>query len=134
MLETKQAQGKANEDQGQAAAQHADAGAGGANVAYSSAGPIPPVNTAASAAGPSASDRAYGPVEHGGGGPALDGPSRLRVTASGLNVRSAPDSHGDNVVGGVHHGDVVDGVAREGEWVRIQYKGKIAFVYGAYVE
>jgi hypothetical protein len=49
-------------------------------------------------------------------------------------VRSSPDKHGENIVGGLHHADEVDAVAREGEWVRIQYKGQAAFVYGAYVE
>jgi hypothetical protein len=63
------------------------------------------------------------------------GPSHLRVTADGLNVRSSPDETAkDNIVGGVHRGAHLEGLGREGAWIRITYNGQPAFVYGGYVE
>jgi hypothetical protein len=63
------------------------------------------------------------------------GPSHLRVTADGLNVRSSPDETAtDNIVGGVYRGVHLEGLGREGAWIRINYKGQPAFVHGGYVE
>lgn len=66
---------------------------------------------------------------------APSGPSHLRVTADGLNVRSSPDETAkDNIIGGVHHGAHLEGLGREGAWIRITYHGQPAFVHGGYVE
>lgn len=63
------------------------------------------------------------------------GPSHLRVTADGLNVRSTPDDAAkDNIVGGVYRGAHLEGLGREGAWIRVTYQGQPAFVHGGYVE
>jgi hypothetical protein len=59
----------------------------------------------------------------------------VRVTADALNVRSTPDSHGqDNVLGGLHRGIIVVPIAREGDWLRVQYRGQAAYIHGGFVE
>jgi hypothetical protein len=117
-------------------AQVEDSGQAGKSTQFTNAGPIPPVNTAPpQPAGPSASDRAYGPHESGASSHTFSGPAHLRVTADGLNVRSSPDASGrDNIVGGVHHGDELEADGRDGDWVCISFKGQRAFVHGRYVE
>lgn len=63
------------------------------------------------------------------------GPSHLRVTADGLNVRSTPDeTTKDNIIGGVYRDAQLEGLGREGAWIRITYRGQPAYVHGGYVE
>jgi len=63
------------------------------------------------------------------------GPSHLRVTADGLNVRSSPDETvKDNIVGGVYRDAHLEGLGRDGAWIRITYQGQPAYVHDGYVE
>lgn len=72
--------------------------------------------------GASASDRAFGPG------------TKLKVTADALNVRATPDkSSGDNVLGGLHHGQHVESTGLEGGWVRIAFRGQSAYVSSQYL-
>jgi hypothetical protein len=58
----------------------------------------------------------------------------LRVTADRLNVRSEPKVSDENVLGRLTHGAIVAPLARVGDWVRIGYNGRPAFVHGGFVE
>jgi hypothetical protein len=83
-------------------------------------GAIPPVQDGFADTGPSASDRAYG--------------GYVRVTASTLNVRSSPTTRGQNIIGKLHRGALVEQIGRQGEWVEINNHGTRGFVHHAYVE
>jgi hypothetical protein len=58
----------------------------------------------------------------------------VRVTADRLNVRSAPQIEPGNVLGGLEHGQVVEAIERDGDWVRIAFGTKDAYVSGTFVE
>lgn len=67
---------------------------------------------------------------------ATTGPSGpMRVTASGLHVRSSPDktSH-ENIVGTLPHHHVVQPTVQHGELVAIEHDTTPAFVFGHYLE
>ena len=58
----------------------------------------------------------------------------VEVTGHGLRIRRTPDaSVEDNVVGELHYHAVVTAVAHEGDWLRIVYRGELAFIHGDYV-
>ena len=106
---------------------------------FSASGPLPPATTTAPSGGraATASERAYGGApEHGIASPhTFTGPAHLRVTTNGLNVRSTADATSkENIVGGVYFGDRLEGVEREGDWIRILFRGAHAFVHGGFVE
>ncbi|MCB9550601.1 MAG: LysM peptidoglycan-binding domain-containing protein [Myxococcales bacterium] len=56
------------------------------------------------------------------------------VTTASLNVRSVPRSNGNNPVGKLSRGAVVEVVAREGEWLKIRFQSGTAYVHGGYVD
>lgn len=85
---------------------------------FTNQGPIPAVQPDGPAPGPSASDRAFG---------------TLKVTASGLNVRSSP-AKADNIIGGLQHSEQVQSTGEAGDWVSVSFRGVNAFVHGAFVE
>lgn len=59
----------------------------------------------------------------------------MRVTVNGLNVRSSPSKSGrDNVLGALHLHAQVEAEGSEGEWMKIGYRRRLAFVFGRYVE
>lgn len=58
----------------------------------------------------------------------------VRITADALNVRRAPEVVPGNILGGLHRGAVVVSLARVGDWLRIEYRGEVGFVHGAFVE
>src|SRR5579863_1126401 len=85
---------------------------GGAGTKFTTSGPIPPVATGAAGGdggnGPSASDQAFGSAGAG---------VRMRVTATGLNVRLTPDSGSKtNIIGALHHGEEVEAFGHAGVW------------------
>ena len=83
-------------------------------------GLIPPVQDGFKTPGPTASERAYG--------------SYVQVTASTLNVRSSPSSDSKaNVIGKLHRGAKLEQRGRDGDWVKISFKGQTAFVHGSQV-
>lgn len=85
-----------------------------------SQGTIPPVQDGFKAPGPSASERAYG--------------SYVQVTASTLNVRSSPSSDSKaNIIGKLPRGAKLEQRGRDGDWVKISFKGQTAFVHGSQV-
>lgn len=56
------------------------------------------------------------------------------VTAeSGLNVRATPSSNG-KVIGKLQHYDDVEVIAFDGDWAKIKYKDKEAYVSAEYIE
>ncbi|HET9620972.1 MAG TPA: SH3 domain-containing protein, partial [Kofleriaceae bacterium] len=57
----------------------------------------------------------------------------MRVTASALNVRSAPAQDRHNVIGGLHHGQVIEAKAAESPWLRVAFHDRDAFVHGHFV-
>jgi len=83
-------------------------------------GLIPLVEDGFETPGPTASERAYG--------------SYVQVTASTLNVRSSPSSDSKaNVIGKLHRGAKLEQRGRDGDWVKISFKGQTAFVHGSQV-
>jgi hypothetical protein len=59
----------------------------------------------------------------------------VTVTAHGLRIRRTPDATvDDNIVGGLHYHAIVIALARDGEWLRIDYQGQPAFIHGDYVQ
>jgi hypothetical protein len=109
------------------AAPNGPAGAGGGGTQFTANGPIPPVATgsAGDGGGPSASDQAFG---------SSSSAVRMRVTASGLNVRITPDSGSKtNIIGGLFHGEELDAFGHAGHWVRIRYRDRDAYVHGDFV-
>lgn len=62
-------------------------------------------------------------------------PGPMRVTVNGLHVRSSPSKTGrDNIIGALHLHAQVEGEGADGEWMKIGYRGRPAFVFGRYVE
>jgi hypothetical protein len=57
-------------------------------------------------------------------------PMPMKVTARALHVRSAPSQDKHNIVGGLHHGQVVDAKDRTDPWLKIAFHGKEAFIHG----
>lgn len=61
-------------------------------------------------------------------------PVSVKVTASALRVRSSPtSSQPDNIVGRLKKGQMATAVGRDGDWLRIDHDGQIAFIHGQYV-
>ncbi len=58
----------------------------------------------------------------------------MRVKVDGLNVRRSANIAPDNVLGMLHHHDVVESSGAVGEWMKIEFRGKPAFVFGHYLE
>lgn len=99
---------------------------------FSSSGALPPVSQVNAGEGhETASERAFGLRSQ----VVLDTPAPVRVTTSGVNVRTSPDStSNDNVIGCLSFGAEVDAVGREADWMRITYQGLPAYVHGSCVE
>ena len=87
----------------------------------------PPAATAAPAAAPAATPAPSSP--------AMTFPASVRVTPpDGLRVRrTASKESDDNVAGGLHRDAVVTALAREGDWLRIEYQGAPAYVFAGLV-
>ena len=79
-------------------------------------------------------EHATAPETNASSSHAFTGAAHLRVTATGLNVRSSPTTHGHNILGLMHHGESIEGLDREGDWIAITYKGQRAYVHGHFVE
>lgn len=61
-------------------------------------------------------------------------PVSVKVTASALRVRSAPNtSSPENIVGRLKRGQMATAVGRDGNWLRIEHDGQVAFIHGQYV-
>ncbi|MEO0471945.1 MAG: SH3 domain-containing protein [Bacteroidota bacterium] len=67
--------------------------------------------------------------------------NQMYITATNLNVRSAPDTEADNVVFKLGDGDIVDIIERGEQvairdmndyWYKISYQGQEGWVYGAF--
>jgi hypothetical protein len=59
----------------------------------------------------------------------------MRVAVNGLNVRSTPSKQGrQNVVATLPRDTKVDAKGPEGEWAKIDYRGRLVFVFGRYIE
>jgi len=62
-----------------------------------------------------------------------NGGTIMYVTASSLNVRSAPDATGDNVVGSLANGESVEvletGLGTDGTWAKIFYECEAGYAY-----
>jgi hypothetical protein len=58
----------------------------------------------------------------------------VRVTAPALNVRATPGVEPTNVIGGLHRSQIVVVTERHGEWLGFDYQGRVAYIYGHYVE
>ena len=106
------------------------------NAAAAAATALPPA--AAAAAVPPAATAAP-PTVHAAtpamSSPAMTFPASVRVTSpDGLRVRrSASKEFDDNVSGGLHRDAVVTALAREGDWLRIEYQGAPAYVFAGLV-
>ncbi len=59
---------------------------------------------------------------------------QMHVTVDGLNVRRSATKAADNIVGTLNYHDVVVAAGVEGDWVKIEFHGEPAFVFGHYVE
>jgi hypothetical protein len=60
---------------------------------------------------------------------------RVRITASRLNVRTAPDSASrETIVGQLARGQVVEASGRDGDWLMIQHGGQSTYIHGGYVD
>ena len=57
-----------------------------------------------------------------------------RVTASQLNVRSAPVKADDNVIAQLDHGTPVEPIAKQGPWLQIPHGQQSGYVWGQWVE
>ncbi len=57
----------------------------------------------------------------------------MRVTAHWLRARCAPELAPDNTLGALPHHTTVEAAGRDGDWVKIAYHSKHAFVFGEYV-
>jgi hypothetical protein len=68
-------------------------------------------------------------------GKASDAPASgaMRVTADVLNVRNAPAKHEHNVVGTLQRHELVQASSREGDWVKLDYKGQPAYAFGDFL-
>jgi hypothetical protein len=65
---------------------------------------------------------------------AISGPTRGHVTATRLNVRSTPDTKSrSNVLGGLDRGEEIEVLGAEGAWLKIMYRGQLAYVHSSYV-
>jgi uncharacterized protein YraI len=56
----------------------------------------------------------------------------MEVTASALNVRSGPGT-ANGVIGLAHQGEVYPVLARQGEWVRLQFGARDGWSHGSYL-
>jgi len=63
-------------------------------------------------------------------------PAVVRVAATdGLRVRRTPDTTSrDNVLGGLAPPEEIEALERDGEWLRVSYRGQRAFIHGGFVE
>jgi hypothetical protein len=61
-------------------------------------------------------------------------PAQVKVTASALNVRSAPAQEKHNVIGGLHHGQVIEAKTHDDPWLKIAFHGRDAFVHSGFVQ
>lgn len=62
-------------------------------------------------------------------------PIPVAITASTLRVRSAPDtSTSDTIVGRLHNGERVDTQGKQGDWLLVNHKGRMAFIHGRYAK
>lgn len=58
----------------------------------------------------------------------------VRIKASALRVRTSCDTtRSDNILGKLHHGEVVTTIGREGDWFLIEYQGQKGYIHGDYV-
>ncbi|HEX4455267.1 MAG TPA: SH3 domain-containing protein [Kofleriaceae bacterium] len=57
----------------------------------------------------------------------------MRVTADLLNVRNAPAKRDHNVVGTLQRHELVQASSREGDWLKLDYKGKPAYAFGDFL-
>jgi len=81
-----------------------------------------------------------GDGDHGdadGGGGAADAiplPSKVRVTARALNVRSKPKVARRNIVGSFRRGHETVALGRDGDWLLIGHESGVAYINATYVE
>ncbi|HEY0195368.1 MAG TPA: SH3 domain-containing protein [Kofleriaceae bacterium] len=61
-------------------------------------------------------------------------PAQMKVTASALNVRSAPSREPHNIVGGLQHGQVIEARTHDDPWFKVAFQGRDAFVHGDFVK
>ncbi|MDX9723114.1 MAG: peptidoglycan-binding protein [Myxococcota bacterium] len=55
-----------------------------------------------------------------------------KVTARSLNVRSVPSTRNNSPIGGVKRGQTLEVLGHQGDWLKVRYKGKTAYIHGAY--
>ena len=67
------------------------------------------------------------------GEPAGEG-NTAKAAADGINLRSAPTIEEDNVIGGVNLGEEVTVLSVEGEWWKVEFKGKTGYVKSEFFE
>ena len=67
------------------------------------------------------------------GEPAGEG-NTARAAADGINLRSAPTTDEDNVIDGVNLGEEVTVLGVEGEWWKVEFKGKTGYVKSEFFE
>ncbi len=58
----------------------------------------------------------------------------MRVTADVLNVRNAPAKQDHNVVGTLQRHELVQASSREGDWVKLDYRGQPAYAFGDFLK
>lgn len=62
------------------------------------------------------------------------GAYRTYKTTDKLNVRETPEINNENILGELEEGETVHAGSAKGEWLKIIYKGQIAYAHGDYLK